>query len=156
MAECLHRRATLEDADALAATIRPDDAAEVAAWGLTPRAALRHSLGGSLQAFTTTFNGGVAAMWGVSPGSEWMGGSLLGGTRCVWLLTGRLVDECPFTFWRESKRVAAALVAHWGPLANAVDVRHRRAFAWLARLGGTVDGSLLVNGHLFHVVTLRR
>jgi hypothetical protein len=155
VAEARHRRATLADADALALTIRPADAAEVEAWGLTPREALRHSVSGSLLACTTTFDGAVAAMWGVAPGKSWMGGSALGGTRCAWLLTGLLVEAHPFTFHREAKAIAKTLIELWGPLANAVDVRHERSLAWLQRLGGTVDGVLLVNGYPFNVVTLR-
>src|SRR5436305_3078906 len=77
--------ATLAHADAL--SLRPGDAREIEAFGLTPREALARSLARSIWADAYLIGGEVAALMGLTLST------LVGGVAMPWLLTGHPVDR---------------------------------------------------------------
>ena len=118
------------DAEALAASMRDADVAEVLASGFSdPLQALRLSLEASGFAFAVELGGQLACLGGVQntqPDST------------VWLLTGAAVDRHRRAFWMESKRVIRALLAGRSPLVNRIDSRYQESLRWARRLGAEI------------------
>lgn len=126
------------DVEALAATMRPEDVAEVlASGGYSPREALEVSLAASSEAWTWEVGGEVAAVFGVValPRPSLLGARVGG----VWALTGTAVHRHRRAFVRASRRILKALLSRWDVLANAVDARYTGAVRWIQALGGVLD-----------------
>jgi len=125
------------DVEALAATMRAEDVAEVlASGGYSPREALEVSLSMSCEAWTWEVGGEVAAVFGIAelPRPSLLG-SRVGG---VWALTGAAVTRNRRAFVRASRRILRALLSRWDVLTNAVDARYTGAVRWLEALGAVV------------------
>ena len=139
---------------AVAAALRPDDARELEALGLTPEAALADSLAHSDAAVTWSIAGRPAAIAGVCMEP----GSVLGPRAAqVWLLTTGLVDLHPWPFWRAARVVVADAARRAEVLFQFVDARYTRALRFAEALGfkRTETRSLGPSGLPFHLVTRR-
>lgn len=146
-------RATENHAKALAPMMRPEDVAEVlASGGYTPESALADALGMSSESFAVMLGAEVAALFGVAPVA------LLGGVGAVWMLTSRIVDECPVAFLRACRRELPRLLQRWPVLVNAIDARYSRALRWAAWAGFEVGDPVPFGtaGLPFHPIILRR
>jgi hypothetical protein len=148
--------ATVSHAHALAATMRADDAAECAAFGLTPLDALLESLRASEVAWTLLLDGEPAAMWGAEP----LRRTLLSepGAASAWALTGTAVERHRKEFARVSRAGVAALLARYPVLFADVDARYARALRWVRWLGFTVLPAVPfgASGEPFHPIVLER
>lgn len=114
----------------IAARMRPEDRAEIAAsGGYRPEEALRDSLAGSEFARTAFVDGEPLAMFGV-----WAKGEMA----IPWLLTTDAVCRYPLSFWKASKAIVRELREAYPVLAQFIDVRHVSALSWARRLGFTV------------------
>lgn len=81
-------------------------------------------------------NGQLACVLGVRPITT---GSALRAPECMaWLRPGPAVARYPLTFWRESKRVLAALRSSFSVIHTLSPASDLRALAWLERLGFTL------------------
>ena len=119
--------ATLAHADAL--SLRPGDAREIEAFGLTPREALARSLARSIWADAYLVDGEVAALMGMTLST------LLGGVAMPWLLTGHAVDRHRKAFLRLTRARIGQMLAEHGTLVAEVHAEYREALRWLAWLG---------------------
>jgi GNAT superfamily N-acetyltransferase len=119
--------AALDHAHAI--RLRPGDAREVAAMGLTPLAAFEHSMSRSLWAEAYVIDGEVAAIVGLAVDS------ILAGIGAPWLLTGRPVDRHPKLFLQQTRRGLARMSAEFPVLVNQVHAEYTGAIRWLRWLG---------------------
>ncbi len=124
--------ATMSHVSAVAATMRPEDAAEVlASCGFDPLRALRESVQVSDAAWTLLLDGQPAAVFGAV--------GVASGCGVVWMLTSTMVDRHPIAFLRLCRPVVEALLMHYGLLFNYVDARYEVALRWARWLGFTVS-----------------
>lgn len=136
-ADLVIRGATAADATALAADLRPQDAAEIRAMrgeaaDLTE--AIRHSIAISSHAWTAHIGGVIAMVGGVAPI-----GSLLGGNiGSPWLLGSSAMFRRPGVLTRTGRRYVAFMHTIYPELSNLIDHRNAVSIAWLQRLGFTV------------------
>ncbi len=120
-------------AEALAASLRAADAAEVlASDGLDPLSALTFSLALSSESYAGLIEGEVVALFGVRRPS------LVSRRGIPWLLTGDAVERHPLAFVKASRGVLACWRQDYAALGNWVDARHAKALRWLAWLGFTI------------------
>ncbi len=121
--------ATREHAERMAPNMRRPDADEVTALGMTPLAALLHSLDNSFIAEAAVAGDEVAAMWGACAET------LAGRTATVWMLGTEHVPRNAKALLRGS-RSFVAYVQRFYPVAEClVDVRYHQAMAWTHWLG---------------------
>ena len=123
--------------------LRPGDAAEVAALGVTPEEALRTSLARAVWAETYLVDGEVAAMVGLCLSS------FAGGHGVPWLLTGPACERHKKRFLVESRRQVRRMLGEAAPLINYVHADYARAVRWLEWLGFTLDAPAKINGASF-------
>lgn len=138
--------ATPAHARAMAPLMSDKDRAEAVALGMTPEAALLHSLEGSLVADCAIINGTPAAMWGLCPKS------LIGERALMWMLgtpavqrnaKALLVMSRYFTEWAQER---------YSVLEALIDSRHDQALRWVLWLGFQPTGSkVLLQGVPFVV-----
>jgi len=127
------RPANANDASELAANMRAEDLAEMAAGSARdPLEVLVDGLRDSSECWTALYRGRVMAMWGVVP---WQGSILGGRVGLGWLLTSPIVDRHPRVFWRACLREFPGLLERWGMLFNFIHCRHMKALRWARRLG---------------------
>lgn len=129
-------------------TLRAEDAAEVAAFGLTRDEALAGSLARSLWAETYLVDGVPAAIVGLGRSS------LVGGHGVPWALTGPACDRHRRLFLAESRRQVARMRDEAAPLVNYVHAGHRRAIRWLGWLGFALEPARPLAHGWFHRFTL--
>jgi hypothetical protein len=122
--------ATLAHAEAI--DLRPGDAREIAALGVTKRAGLGLSLQRSLWADAYLIESEVAAISGLALGS------LLGREATLWLLTGTPVNRHKKDFLRLTRQRLAEVHRQWPVLVNYVHADYREALRWLEWLGFTI------------------
>jgi hypothetical protein len=148
--------ATVSHAHSLAATMRADDASEVAALGLTPLDALLESLRASEVALTLLFDSEPAVMWGAEPVRRTLLSEPVAAS--VWCLTGTGVERHRKDFARVSRAGVAALIARYPVLFADVDARYARSLRWVRWLGFTVLPAVPfgVSGEPFHPIVLER
>ena len=129
--------ATPEDAELLAAQLRPVEADEVrASSGKEPLPILLESVGMSDEAWTIRFNGELALIFGVVLLDESEDAGRIG---CAWMLTTSLVERYPILFWKLCLKMLPFLMARWDALINSIDARHTKAVRWAKRLGFDLD-----------------
>ena len=130
------RTARLQDCEALAAVLRPEDRAELAAShpGQSPAELLKKFFISSRHCFVLEYQSEPTAVFGLAP-EVW-----LGRYACVWLLTGRGVLHIPKTFLRLTRRLLADAFSQYEELYNFVDERYAAALRFVQRLGGRFDG----------------
>jgi hypothetical protein len=127
------RPAVESDAAVLAMTIRQEDREEiVASDGPDVYDTILESVRRSEEAWALLIDGELACIWGVVRSPNGLG-SVADGV--VWMLSTNVINRKPKTFWRECKRLVPELVARWGLLVNAIDIRHEKAIRWGNRLG---------------------
>jgi hypothetical protein len=141
--------ATLAHAEAI--DLRPGDAREIEALGLTPHEALARSLARSIWANAYLVDGEVAAVMGVTLSN------LVGGVAMPWLLTGRPVDRHRKAFLRLTRDRVGQMLAEHGMLVAQVHAQYREALRWLRWLGFELAPArpLGARGALFHQASLR-
>ncbi len=140
-------------AELLAPTMRREDVAEVLAFGgFSPLGALLDSLRLSDRAYAVSFDGELAALFGIVPGP------FLSREAVPWLLTGEAIERHPVSFWRASREVVDYWAQQYPVLVQWVDARYERALRWAARLGFRVaaPAPLLPGGLPFCRIELRR
>jgi hypothetical protein len=125
--------ALLHHVDAIAATMRPMDAAECWSLGVAPLDGLRQSCAASLACWTALEAGRPIAMWGVSAAE------MMGRTGCPWLLGSERLGAHRRQFLRESRARLAPMKAMFPRLENHVLADYRASVRWLAWLGFTLD-----------------
>ncbi len=140
--------ATMAHAEAI--VLRPGDAAEVAALGVTPAEALRLSLVRSLWAEAYVVDGEVAAIVGLGLSS------MLGGHGVPWLLTGPACERHKRRFLVESRRQVERMRTTVLPLINFVHADYGRALRWLTWLGFSIEAPVPLNGVPFCRFSMER
>lgn len=128
--------------------LRIEDAAELAAFGLTKDEAVACSLTRSLWAETYLIDGVPAAIVGLGRSA------LVGGHGVPWALTGPACERHRKRFLLESRRQVARMRAEAAPLVNYVHAEHRRAIRWLRWLGFTLEPAVPLARGWFHRFTL--
>ncbi len=123
--------ATMAHAEAI--DLRPGDAREIAAHGVTKADGLRISLERALWADAYLIDGEVGAILGIGMSS------LLGGHATPWLITGRPVDRCRKAFLRLTRARIEELKRRHPVLVNWVHADYAQSLRWLRWLGFTVE-----------------
>jgi hypothetical protein len=128
--DLIFRPADYEDARKLAKVVRQADADEVyASSGQHPYQVLVHAIDQSFAPVAAYYQGEPAGMFGVASHT------ILGEVGIPWLLTGRVINRCPKTFYKFSRAFMDDIKADYSVLIQMVDARHTQALAWLERLG---------------------
>lgn len=109
--------------------LRPLDAEECRAGGLTPSEALTLSVERSDECWLLTRYGRMVACWGYRTRS------ILGNTVDVWMLSGGGVAGMELTFARESRRLMSDLLTRYSTLVAWVWIGHTVTVRWLEWLG---------------------
>lgn len=130
--------------------LRDGDAAEIAAFGLTPEQALRRSLERAVWAETYLIDGEPAAIVGLGLSS------FVGGHGVPWLLTGPACERHKKRFLIESQRQVRRMLDQVSPLINYVAADYVRALRWLSWLGFTLDAPAPLNGFPFRRIHKER
>lgn len=123
--------ATAEHAEQLIESLRPEDAAEIEACGVSAAEGVRTSFETSDEATTYLFDGEVAAMFGVAV----VGETVLGRSGRFWFLTGRAFAKHPRQFMRAARPLLRALLERYGTLSNVVDARYAAAIRFARSFG---------------------
>lgn len=127
------RGAQAADIDAIAAGVRPAQAAELALRGETPAQALRRGLAASVEAWTALDDDHPIAMWGITTPN------LLGVEAHPWVITALATDRHKVRFWRETKAAIADMLSRYPVLSNDFDVFDGEAVRILRHLGFAVS-----------------
>lgn len=122
------------DAEALAAELRPQDAAEVEAMHGpgTVEAAIREGIAASTLCWAVDSPAGLVAIAGVAPVS------LMGDVGVPWMLCTTRVNRVAGSLMRVAPAYIARMLAAYPRLTNYVDSRNARVCRWLQRLGFTL------------------
>lgn len=141
----------IADVYRLAASLRPDDAAEITCFGLNPRKALRLNYRDAIFRRTAFIDGEIAAMWGLC-------GEMLADTGYPYLLTAAPVEKVPLSMVKTARREIAAMLAIRACLEGHVAASYERACRFLVLLGFTLGAPEPVGktGALFRKFSLRR
>lgn len=132
--------ATAAHVGPIAVAMRSIDAAECAAFGHSPKQALRGGLRSSVAAWTARLEGRPVAMFGVSPLS------LIEGRGQPWMLGTDAVALCGPAVMRLSRRYLALMHSLFPRLENRVSVRNDVAIRWLSYLGFEFGASAVFGG----------
>lgn len=150
------RPAHAGDAEALAAVLRGEDAAEVRAGGHEPLEALQASVAASHCAFALELGGELACLFGLRDGPR---ETALGppAYQIPWLLTGPAVARFPVAFMKVSRAAIATFLVDHPLLVNLVDARYTAALRWAWHLGAAIGDAVPVqpSGLPFLTVTWR-
>jgi hypothetical protein len=129
---CLIVPSKIEDVYRVADHLRAEDAAEIAAFGLNPREALRNSYRHAILRRTAFVDGEIAAMWG-------LGGAMLSDCGNPWLMTTPAVERVPVTFLKVGRAQLDEMLAQRAFLFNFVQASYWRACRFLEVLGFVLD-----------------
>lgn len=143
--------ATLAHAEAI--ELRPGDAREVAALGLSQQEAFALSFSRALWADAYLDGAGeVAAIVGLSAGC------LLSGVGVPWLLTGKPVDRHRKDFLKLTRAGVARMLRQFPMLTNKVHADYHEAVRWLGWLGFEISPARPYGPRaaFFHDATLLR
>lgn len=133
-AEPIVRRAVPEDAAALAAVIRREEAFKILdADGCGVEKAILDSITRSAEAWVWEVDGEPACMVGI------VMRSIIAGPALGWLFTTQAVERHKRTFWVGSKRMLDQMLATYGRIEGHCDARFLSSVQWLERLGFTLD-----------------
>lgn len=121
------------DAEELGQRMRKADLDEIAAMGIAdPVEALTLSDSLSTHSWTTTVDGEVAVMMGVTPVN------MVTGVGCPWLLGSDYITKYAGAFMKRSLIYIPIMLEAYPHLFNYVDARNRNAVRWLKRAGFTL------------------
>jgi hypothetical protein len=109
--------------------LRPADAAECVAWGVTPQEALTESIELSWQSYLTSFGGEPLCVWGYRPTN------VLAQLVDMWMLSTPAVGQRGVMFARESDRLCRGLLREFRSIRVLVSRDHALAVRWLEWLG---------------------
>lgn len=123
--------ATIHHAAIIAANIRPDDKAELAACGYKPLPAILVSLNASTHAWTGMVDGEPICIFGVSPWGD--------DTGRPWMVGTEQIVKHQKIFLRYCKKCVAIMQDNYSLLHNYVDDRNLLAVKWLKWLGFKFD-----------------
>ncbi len=123
------RAARITDIEAIAAAVRPAQAAELALRGETPTEALQRGLAASVEAWTACDDDHPIAMWGITTPN------LLGVEAHPWVITSAGTDHHKVRFWRETKAAIADMLSRYPVLSNEFDALDGEALRILRHLG---------------------
>lgn len=124
----------------IASRMRAIDAAECAAFGRSPKQALRAGLQGSVASWTALVDGRPEAMFGVAPAS------MIDGRGRPWLLGTDVVPLAGPALMRLGRRHLAAMHRLFPRLENMVSARNEAAVRWLAHLGFEFGDEAVIGG----------
>lgn len=131
-----------EDADLLAATLRPADRDEVeACTGLSAAEAIRLALRVSSLAWAIEIDDRLAILGGVRAIS------ILEGTGSPWMLATVQVEHFPGALTKIGMQYCGVSLSEFPHLINFVDARNTKAIRWLRRLGFQLDAEPIPYGH---------
>ena len=131
--------------------LRPGDAAECAALGMTKVEAMHRAIGRSLWSETYMVDGEPGAIRGlILP-------SLTGRIASPWLMTGVPVERYRKSFMELTRDGIERLRPEWDMLVSYVHADYARSIAWLRWLGFDIGPAAPVGrlGALFCPVTMR-
>lgn len=123
---------------ALAAALRPRDAAEIAGVGISPKKALYRAFRNSVMCKTAFVDGEIAAMWGLCVGLR-PGVSPLSDLGVPWLHTSAAVERIPVSFVKIAKAELALMCVNRRRLESFVAADYPQAVKLLRILGFTVE-----------------
>jgi hypothetical protein len=126
------RPTTEQDIEELASNLLPADRVEIEAMGLEPLAALKRSLGNSLECITFRWNGDLVTVVGVSQ-------VLPLGDINPWMISTPLILQHSRKVMGYSRTILDHWLAQHHYLTNVVDQRHTRAVRWLGWLGASFE-----------------
>lgn len=135
---------------ALAATLRPRDAAEIAGLGHSAKKSLYRGFRNSILCRTAFVGVDIAAMWGLCV-SFGAGVSPLGDLGVPWLLTSPAVERVPVSFVKVARSELTLMRANRRRLESYVAADYVQAIRLLHVLGFTVErpAPVGVNGAQF-------
>jgi hypothetical protein len=135
----------------LAARLRAEDVAEVAAFGFTAEGALLDSLEHSSSAWTVLLDDRPAAMLGLIPAS-----ALLGRAH-PWMLGSDALRGVPLAMVRSGRAIVRLMLRTYPELRTAVDLRYTAALRWALMLGFQLGAPIPigVNGEMFVPIEAR-
>jgi hypothetical protein len=145
------RESRISDVYRLAGSLREGDAAEVAALGFDPRAALRRSFRDAVLRRSYFVDGELAAMSGLC-------GAFLSDIGEPYLLTAPVVERAKVSFLRHARASVAEMLEWRMRLEGHVAASYVRACRLLTALGFTLTAPepLGPNGALFQQYSLMR
>lgn len=124
------RRATLADAQALVADMRPADRDEItASSGPNLLATVQRAIGETPDCVACEFGGRLVSIGGAVPLS------LLSGEASPWMLGTSLFQRFPGRLTRAARTYLARMQQTYPHLVNYVDARNVQSVRWLRRLG---------------------
>lgn len=149
------RKATIEDAQAIAANVREADRREIwASHMMTPLEAMEYGLKHSEFALTGLADGVPVCMWGG------VRASLIMSVGVPWMVTARALEqgEVAAAFIRRCKKSLQRFLKRYDILVNYVDARNYRAIRWLKYMGFTLQDARPYGfyGLPFHKFEMRR
>jgi hypothetical protein len=128
--------------------LRPADAAEVAAFGMTREEALHDSVARSIWSETYLVDGVPAAIVGLGRSA------LVGGHGVPWMLASPICERYRKLLLLEGRRQVARMRAEAPPLVNYVHAVNYRAIRWLRWLGFTLEPAQRLARGWFHRFSL--
>jgi hypothetical protein len=145
------RRATTEDAIALAETLSDAVCAEMwASDHARPLDGILNALAVSQASRAVLFRGEVVAVYGAKPFDD--------SVATVWMIPGKACAEHPHAFMRWCKAELPKVLARWPLLFNFVDIRFGQALRWAEFLGFAIEPPKPYgkDGRLFCCITLMK
>lgn len=125
------RKATQADIDAILATVRKENIAELEVLGVGLEDSLLWSLDHSSEACVAVIDGEVVCAFGVVATPEARVG-------VPWMVGTSTIDRHSIAFLRSSKMVLTDMFKRWDLLVNFADTRNLRGLRWLKFMGFTI------------------
>lgn len=122
------REARPADVRRMVHAMRPDDRAEIAAFGLDPKRLLRWLAADSVFVRAAEVDGSLAVLWGVQ-------GQLAADTAYPWLFTAAPIERAPFAFAREARREVRGMLAQWRRLRVDAAATYQRSIRFWRLMG---------------------
>lgn len=116
----------------LVENISEEDRLEILAMGVNPEFGIRHSISISLDVVAIRADEKLACIVGVASEGE------LVPTVYPWLIGTPHMQKFPRKVLHYSRRILSHFQSSHPYMENYVDVRHKRAVAWLAHLGAVI------------------
>ena len=126
----------------IANRMRPADVNECAAFGKSPKAAMRFSLQASVLAFTAKVDGRPEGMFGVCPVST------IDGIGQPWMLATDAALHCARALLTAGPSLIALMHGRFRRLENIVSVENERAIRMLSRWGFEVGDEQMMVGRV--------
>jgi hypothetical protein len=129
-------------ARSLAPRLRPEDAAECAALGLSPYHSVNGSILESVLSYGAFERGECVAAWGFTSSSPcFTDSSLIEITVYPWLLTTSAVDRNKKTFLKANQEFIDVVNSKYPILETWVHAEYTKALRWLGHLGFVIEPS---------------